>query len=167
MSIYSIIVNCTHHNSRHITKEEGIDKKENYSCISCWKDAKFNKGTNVARFWKFYQTVFDLAYQANLVIRQAFIQLVSTVTKKTPTSNDEKRLLLKLIKSIYYYYSSKKSVAETAWIIWIIITKIRGFVAGSTLHIIFVNLKKEEKKDRTSTSIFGSFIKKLGKGKGY
>ena len=48
MSIYSITVNCTNHDIKHSTKEEDIEKKENYSCIPCWGDAKFNERTNTA-----------------------------------------------------------------------------------------------------------------------
>ncbi len=150
MSIYLTTINCTYHDSKHTAKEEGIDKKEDYSCISYQKDAKFNEGTNTARFWKFYQTVFDPAYQANLITRQAFIQLVSIVTKKASTPDDKdlaERLLLKLVESIHYHYSLKKLVAETAQIIQIIIIEIKEFAARSILHMIFVNLKKKEKKD--------------------
>jgi len=50
MSIYSITVNCTYYDSRYTIEEEGIDKKEDYFCIPCWKDAKFNEGTNAVRF---------------------------------------------------------------------------------------------------------------------
>ena len=50
MSIYSITVNCIYHDSRHTTEEKGIKKKEDYSCISYWRDAKFNEETNVTRF---------------------------------------------------------------------------------------------------------------------
>jgi len=58
-----------------------------------------------------------------------------------------KRLLLKLVESIYYYYSPKRFVAETAQLIQIIITEIKGFAKGSTSHMILANLKREEKKD--------------------
>ncbi len=120
MSIYSIIVNCTYHDSKHIAEAKGIKKKKDYSCIPCWENAKFNEGTNATRFWKFYQTVFTLTYQVNSIIWQAFTQLISTITKKTPILDDEdlaKRLLLKLVKSIHYYYSSLRPVAKTTWII--------------------------------------------------
>ncbi len=33
--------------------------------------------------------------------------------------------------------------------------------------MILTNLKKEKEKDRASTSIFGNFLEKLDKGKGY
>jgi len=75
--------------------------------------------------------------------------------------------LLKLVKSICYYYSPKKPITETVQIIQIIITETKRFVVGSTLYTIFVNLKKEEEKDRAFISIFESFIRKLNKGKGY
>src|SRR6266540_4070379 len=125
MSIYSTIVNCTHHNSKHLS-EGTIDKKEDYSCIPCWGTAKFNEGTSAHRFWEFYQLIFPPAFQANSVTRQAYTQLVSTLTKKKPTPDDEdlaKRLLLKLVKSIRYHYSPAQSVVETARIIREVITK--------------------------------------------
>ncbi len=78
-----------------------------------------------------------------------------------------KRLSLKLVESIRYYYSSKKPVVKTVRIIQIIIVKTKGFAEESTSYIIFVNLKKEKEKDRAPTSIFGSFIRKLSKGKEY
>ncbi len=78
-----------------------------------------------------------------------------------------KKLLLKLVKSIRYYYLSKKPVTETARIIWIIVTETKEFVKESILYIIFANFKKEEKKDKIPISIFGSFIRKLSKEKGY
>ena len=49
MNIYSTTVNCIYHDSKHLATEE-IDKKEDYSCISCWEDVKFNKETNTYRF---------------------------------------------------------------------------------------------------------------------
>src|SRR6266540_380471 len=116
MSIYSTTVNCTYHDSKHLL-EGTIDKKEDYSCIPCWKSAKFNEGISVYRFWEFYQLAFSPAYQANSVTQQAYTQLVSTLTKETPTTDDEdlaERLLLKLVKSIRYHYSSEKPVAVTA-----------------------------------------------------
>ncbi len=119
MSIYSTTVNCTYHDLKHL-RTENIDKKEDYSYILCQEDAKFNKGTNAYKFWEFYQLAFLSAYQANLVTRQAFTQLVSTLTKETLISNDEdlaERLSLKLVESIRYHYSPEKSVAVTAWII--------------------------------------------------
>ncbi len=61
-------VNCTYHNLKHVIKEEGINKKKDYSYTSCQKIAKFNKGTNTYRFWKFYQIIFVSIYQANSVI---------------------------------------------------------------------------------------------------
>src|SRR6266498_4263320 len=84
MSIYSTTVNCTYHDSKHLS-EGTIDKKEDYSCIPCWGVAKFNKGTNAHRFWEFYQLAFPPAFQANSVTRQVYTQLVSTLTKETPT----------------------------------------------------------------------------------
>ena len=68
------------------------------------------------RFWKFYQLAFPPAYQANSVTRQAYTQLVSTLTKEDLTPDDEglaERLSLKLVESIRYHYSSEKPVAET------------------------------------------------------
>jgi len=66
MSIYSTTVNCTYYDSKHLS-ERTIDKKEDYSCIPCWGDAKFNEGTSAYRFWEFYKTAFSPAYQANSV----------------------------------------------------------------------------------------------------
>src|SRR6266542_2657423 len=116
MSIYSITVNYTYHDSKYLA-EGNIKKKEDYSCAQCWGIAKFNEGTNAYRFWKFYQLAFPPAYQANSVTQQAYTQLVSTLTKETPAPKDEdltERLSLKLVESIRYYYSSEKPVAETA-----------------------------------------------------
>jgi len=67
MSIYSTIINRTYHDSKYLSKKD-INKKEDYSCISCWEDAKFNEGINTHRFWEFYQLAFPPAYQANSVI---------------------------------------------------------------------------------------------------
>ncbi len=49
MSIYSTMVNHTYHDSKHLS-EEDINKKEDYSCISCWGDVKFNEETNTHKF---------------------------------------------------------------------------------------------------------------------
>ena len=119
MSIYLITVNCTYHDSKHLS-EGTIDKKEDYSCTLCWGTAKFNEGTNAHRFWEFYQLAFLLAYQANSVIRQAYIQLVSILTKKALITDDEdlaERLSLKLVESIHYHYLLEKPVAITARVI--------------------------------------------------
>src|SRR6266540_3655447 len=80
MSIYSTTVNCTYHDSKHLS-EGTIEKKEDYSCTLCWETAKFNEGTNAHRFWKFYQLAFPPAYQANSVTQQAYTQLVKTFAK--------------------------------------------------------------------------------------
>src|SRR6266536_1987983 len=143
MSIYSTTVNCTYHDSKHLLGGE-IDKKEDYSCISCWRDAKFNKGTNTYRFWKFYQLAFPPAYQANSVTRQAFTQLVSTLTKETPASEDEdlaERLSLKLVESIRYQYSPASPVAETARVIREVIKETTGFAEGSTPHAVLTEIR--------------------------
>src|SRR6266540_4074452 len=119
MSIYSTTVNCTYHDSKHLS-EGTIEKKEDYSCILCWEKARFNEGTNAYRFWEFYQLAFPSAFQANSVTRQAYTQLVSTLTKEDPVPEDEdlaERLSLKLVESIHYHYSSEKLVAETALVI--------------------------------------------------
>ena len=170
MSIYSITVNCTYHDSKHIS-EGTVEKREDYSCTLCWETAKFNKGTNAHRFWEFYQLTFLLAYQANSVTWQAYTQLVSTLTKETLTSDDEdlaERLSLKLVKSIRYHYSLEKPVAVTARIIQEVITATTRFVEGRASHTVLAKLKQKEEKDRAFTSIFGSFLGKLdGKGKGY
>ncbi len=169
MSIYSTTVNCTYHDSKHLS-EGTIDKKEDYSYILYWRTAKFNKGTNAHKFWEFYQLAFPSAYQANSVTWQAYTQLVSTLIKETPTLENEnlaERLLLKLVESIHYYYSSEKPVAETARVIWEVIKETTGFAEGSTPHAVLTEIKRREGKKRTSTSLFGSFIGRISKGKGY
>src|SRR6266542_1115235 len=136
MSIYSTTVNCTYHNSKHLS-EGTIEKKKDYSCISCWGSAKFNEGTSAHKFWEFYQLAFPLAFQANSVTRQAYTQLVSTLTKETSAPEDEdlaKRLSLKLVKSICYHYSPEKLVIETARIIKEVIKETTRFAKGSTSH---------------------------------
>src|SRR6266498_1229877 len=143
MSIYSTIVNCTHHDSKYLS-EGTIDKKEDYSCIPCWGTAKFNEGTSAHRFWKFYQLTFSPAFQANLVTRQAYTQLVSTLTKETLAPEDEdlaERLSLKLVESIRYHYSPKDPVAETARVIWEVIKETTRFAEGSTPHAILMEIK--------------------------
>src|SRR6266540_6890046 len=169
MSIYSTTVNCTYHDFKHIS-EKTIDKKENYSCTLCWGTAKFNEGTNAHRFWKFYQLAFLPAYQANSITRQAYTQLVNTVNKKTPTSEDEdlaKRLLLKLVESIRYHYSPEKPVAETARVIREVIAKTTRFAEGSTSHVVLMEIRRKDDKERAPTSLFRSFIGRISKGKGY
>src|SRR6266498_1364910 len=153
MSIYSTTVNCTYHDSKHLS-EGTIEKKEDYSCIPCWREAKFNEGTNAHRFWEFYQLAFPLAFQANSVTRQAYTQLVSTLTKENPIPDDKdlaERLLLKLVKSIRYHYSPEKPVAVTARVIWEVITVIIRFAEGSASHTILAELKRKEEKDRAPT----------------
>src|SRR6266542_3651201 len=169
MSIYSTTVNCTYHDSKHIS-EGTIDKKEDYSCIPCWGTAKFNEGTSAHRFWEFYQLAFPPAFQANSVTRQAFTQLVSTVLKETPTPEDEdlaERLSLKLVESILYQYSPEKPVAETAQVLREVIKATTGFAEGSTPHATLTEIKRRDNKDRAPTSLFGSFIGRISKGKGY
>ena len=143
MSIYSTIVNCTHHDSKHLS-EGTIDKKEDYSCTLYWETAKFNEGTSAHRFWEFYQLAFPPAFQANSITRQAFTQLVSTLTKETPAQEDEdlaKRLSLKLVESICYHYPPETPVAETARIIWEIIKKTTGFAEGSIPYAVLTEIK--------------------------
>src|SRR6266545_3829028 len=169
MSIYSTTVNCTYHDSKHIS-EGTIDKKEDYSYILCWETAKFNEGTNAHRFWEFYQKAFPPAFQANSVTRQAYTQLVSTITKETLAPEDEdlaERLSLKLVKSIRYHYSPKKPIAETARIIWEVITETTRFAEGSTSYAVLTEIRRREGKERTSTSLFGNFIRRISKEKGY
>src|SRR6266542_2316700 len=143
MSIYSITVNCIYHDSKHLS-EGTIEKKEDYSYIPCWGNAKFNEGTSMHRFWEFYQLAFPPAFQANSVIRQAYTQLVSTVTKETPAPEDEdlaERLSLKLVKSIRYHYSSKNPVAEIARVIREVIKEITRFAEGSIPHAVLTEIK--------------------------
>ncbi len=170
MSIYSTTVNCTYHDSKHLS-EGTINKKEDYSCIPCWGSIKFNEKISMHRFWKFYQLAFSLAYQANSVTWQAFTQLVSTLTKETPIPNDEnlaERLLLKLVKSVRYHYSPDKPIAITAQQIQEVIAKTTRFAKGSASHTILTELKRKKEKDWAPTSIFESFLGKLGgKDKGY
>src|SRR6266540_2262721 len=169
MSIYSTIVNCTQHDSKHLS-EGTIDKKEDYSCILCWGTAKFNEGTSAHRFWEFYQLAFPPAYQANSVTRQAYTQLVSTILKEVPTPEDEdlaERLSLKLVESIRYQYSPEKPVTEIARVIREVIKETTGFAEGSTPHAILTEIKRRDNKDRAPTSLFGSFIGRISKGKGY
>src|SRR6266542_1737317 len=169
MSIYSTTVNCIYHDSKHLS-EGTIDKKEDYSYILCWGTAKFNEGTNAHRFWEFYQLAFLPVFQANSVTRQAYTQLVSTLLKETPAPEDEdlaERLSLKLVESIRYHYSPKEAVAETVQIIWEVIKETIGFVEGSTPHAILTEIKRRDNKERAPTSLFGSFIGRISKGKGY
>ncbi len=169
MSIYSTTVNCTYHDSKHIS-EGTIDKKEDYSCIPCWGTAKFNEGTSAHRFWEFYQVAFPPAYQANSVTRQAYTQLVSTVLKETPNPEDEdlaERLLIKLVESICYHYLPKEPVAETARVIREVIKETIRFAEGSTPYAVLTEIKRRNDKERAPTSLFGSFIGRISKGKGY
>src|SRR6266498_107205 len=169
MSIYLTTVNCTYHDSKHLS-EGTIEKKEDYSCIHCWGNAKFNEGTNAYRFWEFYKLAFPPAYQANSVTRQAYTQLVSTLTKEALNPEDEdlaERLSLKLVESIHYHYSPEKSVAETARVIREVIKETTGFVEGSTPHVVLTEIKQRDNKERAPTSLFGSFIGRISKGKGY
>src|SRR6266498_2613110 len=143
MSIYSTTVNCTYHDSKHLS-EGTIEKKEDYSCISCWGNAKFNEGTSAHRFWEFYQLAFPPAFQANSVIRQAYTQLVSTLIKETPALEDEglaERLSLKLVESIRYHYSPKNPVAKTARVIREVIKETTRFAKGSIPHAILIEIK--------------------------
>src|SRR6266540_4789037 len=169
MSIYSTTVNCTYHDSKHLS-EGIIDKKEDYSCTLCWGTAKFNERTNVHRFWEFYQLAFPPAFQANSVTRQAYIQLVSTLTKETLTPEDEdlaERLSQKLVESICYHYSPKETVAETARVIREVIKETIRFAEGSTPHAVLTEIKRRDNKERAPTSLFGSFIRRISKEKGY
>jgi len=84
--------------------------------------------------------------------------------------NDEdlvEKLSIKLVKSICYHYSPEKPVAVIARILQEVIAAITGFAVGSTPHTVLANLKKRKEKDQAFTSIFGSFLEKLGKSKGY
>src|SRR6266542_3596378 len=138
MSIYSTTVNCTYHDSKHLS-EGTINKKEDYSCIPCWGIAKFNEGTSAHRFWKFYQLAFPLAFQANSVTRQAFTQLVSTLLKETPTPEDED-----LAERIRYHYSPSNVVAETARVLQEVIKETNGFAEGSTPHAVLTEIRRRD-----------------------
>ncbi len=143
MSIYSTTVNCTNHDSKHLS-EGTIDKKEDYSCTLCWGTAKFNEGTSAYRFWEFYRLAFPPAVQANSVTRQAYTQLVSTLLKETPAPEDEdlaERLSLKLVESIRYSYSPSNPVTETARVIQEVIKETTGFAEGSTPHVVLTEIK--------------------------
>ena len=143
MSIYLTTVNCTYHNSKHLS-EGTIDKKEDYSCILYWGTAKFNERTNAYRFWEFYKLAFLPVFQANSVTRQAYTQLVSTLTKEAPASEDEdlaERLSLKIVESIHYHYSPEKPVAETARVVQKVIKETTRFAEGSTPHVILTEIK--------------------------
>ena len=169
MSIYSTTVNCTYHDSKHLS-EGTIKKREDYSCTLCWGTAKFNKGTSAYRFWEFYQLTFSPTFQANSVTRQAYTQLVSTLTKEASDPEDEdlaERLSLKLVENICYHYSPEKLVAETARVIWKVIKETTRFAEESTSHAVLTEIKWREGKERTSTSLFSSFIGRISKGKGY
>src|SRR6266498_745843 len=41
------------------------------------------------------------------------------------------------------------------------------FAEGSTPHVVLTEIRRREGKERTSTSLFGSFIRRISKGKGY
>src|SRR6266540_2326238 len=166
MSIYSTTVNCTYHDSKYLS-EGTIDKKEDYSCIPCWRTAKFNEGTSTYRFWKFYQLAFPPAFQANSVTRQAYTQLVSMVTLAPEDEDLAERLLLKLVESICYHYSPEKPVAETAQIIREVIKETTRFAEGSTPHAVLTEIRRRDNKERAPTSLFESFIGRISKGKGY
>ncbi len=78
------------------------------------------------------------------------MQLVSTLTKETLTSDDEdlaKRLLVKLVESICYHYLSDKPVAVTARIVQEVIAATTRFAEESAPYTVFVEIKKREEKD--------------------
>src|SRR6266536_3745481 len=98
------------------------------------------------------------------------MQLVSTLTKEVLVSEDEnlaERLSLKLVESIRYHYSPEKPVAETARVIWEVIKETTGFAKGSTTHAVLTEIRRRDNKERAPTSLFGSFIGRISKGKGY
>src|SRR6266498_4429322 len=45
--------------------------------------------------------------------------------------------------------------------------KTTRFAEGNTPHAVLTEINQRENKDRTLTSLFGSFIRRLSKGKGY
>src|SRR6266498_5417324 len=45
--------------------------------------------------------------------------------------------------------------------------KTTRFAEGNTPHAVLTEINRRENKDRALTSLFGSFIRKLSKGKGY
>ena len=75
--------------------------------------------------------------------------------------------MIKLVESIHYHYSPDKLIAITAQQIREVIAKTTRFAEGSVSYIVLAEIKKKEEKDRAFTSIFDSFLGKLGKGKGY
>ena len=149
MSIYSTTVNCIYHDLKHLS-EGTVDKKKDYSYTLCWETVKFNEETNAHRFWEFYKLAFLPAYQANSVTRQAYIQLINTLTKETLTPDDEElaeRLLIKLVESIHYHYSPDKPIAITAQLIQEVIIKTIRFAEGSAPHTVLAEIKRKEEKD--------------------
>src|SRR6266536_5578156 len=98
------------------------------------------------------------------------MQLVSTLTKEVLVSEDEnlaERLSLKLVESIRYHYSPEKPVAETARVLQEVIKETNGFAEGSTPHAVLTEIRRRDNKERAPTSLFGSFIRRISKGKGY
>ena len=61
----------------------------------------------------------------------------------------------------------KEPVAVTARVIQEVIKETTGFVEGSTPHAVLTEIKRRDDKERAPTSLFGSFIGKISKGKGY
>jgi len=61
----------------------------------------------------------------------------------------------------------KDPVAETARVIWEVIKETTRFAEGSIPHTILTEIKRRDNKERASTSLFGSFIRRISKGKGY
>ena len=47
------------------------------------------------------------------------------------------------------------------------ITETIRFVKGNASYTVLVDIKRNKEKERASTSIFGSFLGRLSKSKGY
>ncbi len=75
--------------------------------------------------------------------------------------------MLKLVESICYNYLFDKPVSVIVQIIREVVAETTRFVAESTSHTVLTSIKKREEKDWASTSLFGSFLEKLEKDKGY
>ena len=144
MSAYSTTVSTTKHDLRHSEEKADIDPNEDFSCIQCWGPARFTERTNAARFWEFYKIAFKPAYQASAVTRQAFTNLVSTVTKVESSADDEQlvtELALRIVGSIMYHYPPLITPEETAHYLKEVTRETVGFAEKSTPYSVLTKLK--------------------------